>query len=110
MRLEPFEAGPNASDELRLGSSVDGGLIFLEGTEMKKQVLLAAGVSALLAGAPFAYAQAQSPSSDPTSASPGKTVTGCVTAGADGKSFTLTEAPSTGASADSAAASAASKT
>jgi hypothetical protein len=82
---------------------------------MKKQVLLAAGVSALLAGAPFVAAQSPSPSAppaDPTSAQSAKSsspmsqpVTGCVTVGTDGKSYVLTETPSSTASpTDSSAA------
>src|SRR4029453_10045095 len=79
---------------------------------MNKNVLFAAGVSALLAGAPFVSAQApaQTPSTDPSaapapqsSASP-QTVTGCLTPGADGKSFILTEISPTGSAATSASA------
>jgi hypothetical protein len=79
---------------------------------MNKHVLFAAGVSALLAGAPFVSAQApaQTPSTDPSaapapqsSASP-QTVTGCLTPGADGKSFILTEISPTGSAATSASA------
>ena len=67
---------------------------------MKKHVLFAVGVSALLAGAPFVSAQAPAqtpPSTDPSAApasqssSSPQTVTGCLTPSADGKSFTLTE-------------------
>lgn len=79
---------------------------------MNKHVLFAAGVSALLAGAPFASAQApaQTPSTDPSAApasqssSSSQTVTGCLTPGADGKSFTLTEISPTGSAASSASA------
>ena len=79
---------------------------------MNKHVLFAAGVSALLAGAPFVSAQApaQTPSTDPSAApasqssSSPQTVTGCLTPGADGKSFTLTEISPTGSAASSASA------
>ena len=79
---------------------------------MNKHVLFAAGVSALLAGAPFVSAQApaQTPSTDPSAApasqssSSPQTVTGCLTPSADGKSFTLTEISPTGSAATSASA------
>jgi hypothetical protein len=67
---------------------------------MMKQVLLAAGVSALLAGASLSAQSptTQTPPADPTSTqSPssarasGDTITGCVTVGTDGKSYILTE-------------------
>jgi hypothetical protein len=78
---------------------------------MNKNVLFAAGVSALLAGAPFASAQAppQTPPTDPSAApaaqssSSPQTVTGCLTPSADGKSFTLTEISPTGSAATSQA-------
>jgi hypothetical protein len=77
---------------------------------MNKHVLFAAGVSALLAGAPFVSAQApaQTPPTDPSAASQSssspQTVTGCLTPSADGKSFTLTEISPTGSAATSASA------
>ena len=58
---------------------------------MKKSFVYAAGVSMLLAGAPFAVqAQSQAGASDRNQGQ-STTVTGCVTAGADGRSYTLTE-------------------
>jgi hypothetical protein len=81
---------------------------------MKKQVLFAAGVSALLAGAPFVSAQApaqtpppsdpSSQSASPSSSSSPQTVTGCLTPGADGKSFILTEVSPSGAASSAASA------
>jgi hypothetical protein len=81
---------------------------------MKKQVLFAAGVSALLAGAPFVSAQApaqtpppsdpSSQSASPSSSSSPQTVTGCLTPGADGKSFILTEISPSGSSSSAASA------
>jgi hypothetical protein len=79
---------------------------------MNKQVLFAAGVSALLAGAPFVSAQAPAqtpPPSDPSSqsatpSSSPQTVTGCLTPGADGKSFILTEISPSGSSSSAASA------
>jgi hypothetical protein len=80
---------------------------------MTKHVLFAAGVSALLAGAPFASAQAPPqtpPSTDPSAAptsqssSSPQTVTGCLTPGADGKSYILTEISPTGSATSSASA------
>jgi hypothetical protein len=76
---------------------------------MKKHVLFAFGVSALLAGTPYVSAQApaQTPSTDPSapqSSSMGQTVTGCLTPSADGKSFTLTEISAAGATSSTASA------
>ena len=76
---------------------------------MKKNVLFAFGVSALLAGTPYVSAQApaQTPSTDPSasqSSSMGQTVTGCLTPSADGKSFTLTEISAAGAASSTASA------
>jgi hypothetical protein len=76
---------------------------------MKKHVLFAFGVSALLAGTPYVSAQApaQTPSTDPSasqSSSMGQTVTGCLTPSADGKSFTLTEISAAGAASSTASA------
>jgi hypothetical protein len=80
---------------------------------MKKHVLFALGVSALLAGAPLVSAQAPAqapPSTDPSAAaaspspmSAPQTVTGCLTPSADGKSFTLTEISATGSAASTSA-------
>lgn len=79
---------------------------------MKKHVLFALGVSALLAGAPLVSAQAPAqtpPSTDPAAAaapqspSSPQTVTGCLTPSADGKSFTLTEISAPGSAASTAA-------
>jgi hypothetical protein len=80
---------------------------------MKKHVLFALGVSALLAGAPLVSAQAPAqtpPSTDPSAAPAAQsspmpqTVTGCLTPSADGKSFTLTEINPTGSAASTSAA------
>ena len=54
---------------------------------MKKLFLYATGVSLLLGGAPMLAIAADA------KADQGTTVTGCVTTGADGKSFVLTETP-----------------
>jgi hypothetical protein len=80
---------------------------------MKKHVLFALGVSALLAGAPLVSAQAPAqtppPSTDPSAApasqssSIPQTVTGCLTPSADGKSFTLTEISAPGSAASTTA-------
>jgi hypothetical protein len=79
---------------------------------MKKHVLFALGVSALLAGAPLVSAQAPAqtpPSTDPSAApasqssSSPQTVTGCLTPSADGKSFTLTEISAPGSAASTTA-------
>ena len=80
---------------------------------MKKHVLFALGVSALLAAAPLVSAQAPAqtpPSTDPSAAaaspspmSAPQTVTGCLTPSADGKSFTLTEISATGSAASTSA-------
>ena len=79
---------------------------------MKKHVLFALGVSALLAAAPLARAQApaQTPSTDPSASAASQsstatpqTVTGCLTPSADGKSFTLTEITPAGSAASTSA-------
>lgn len=81
---------------------------------MKKHVLFALGVSALLAAAPLVSAQAPAPAQTPPSTDPSaataqtpmstpQTVTGCLTPSADGKSFTLTEISATGSAASTSA-------